>query len=67
MLIDTLAISPIDGRYEKKTSSLRTHFSEAALISYRIKIELLYLEMIIDAVKIRISVFAIIFVVNWYS
>ncbi len=46
MLIDTLAISPIDGRYEKKTSSLRTHFSEAALISYRIKIELLYLEFL---------------------
>ncbi len=45
MLIDdTLAISPIDGRYKKKTSSLRTHFSEAALISFRIKIELLYLE-----------------------
>ena len=44
MLIDdTLAISPIDGRYKKKTSSLRTHFSEAALISFRIKIELLYL------------------------
>jgi len=44
MLIDdTLAISPIDGRYKQKTSSLRTHFSEAALISSRIKIELLYL------------------------
>lgn len=45
MLIDdVLAISPIDGRYKKKTSSLRTHFSEAALISSRIKIEILYLE-----------------------
>lgn len=41
---EVLAISPIDGRYSKKTSSLRTHFSEAALISFRIKIELLYLQ-----------------------
>jgi adenylosuccinate lyase len=40
---DMLAVSPIDGRYKQKTSSLRTHFSEAALISFRIKIELLYL------------------------
>ncbi len=47
MLIDdTLAISPVDGRYRKKTSSLRTHFSEAALISLRIKIELLYLRQL---------------------
>jgi adenylosuccinate lyase len=47
MLIDdTLAISPIDGRYKQKTSSLRTHFSEAALISSRIKIELLYLRFL---------------------
>lgn len=40
---DVWALSPIDGRYLGKTSSLRTHFSEAALISSRIKIELLYL------------------------
>lgn len=47
MLIeDTLAISPIDGRYKTKTSSLRTHFSEAALISHRIKIEISYLELL---------------------
>lgn len=43
---NALAVSPIDGRYLGKTSSLRTHFSEAALISSRIKIELLYLRLL---------------------
>lgn len=43
---NALAVSPIDGRYLNKTSSLRTHFSEAALISSRIKIELLYLRFL---------------------
>ena len=43
---NALAVSPIDGRYLSKTSSLRTHFSEAALISSRIKIELLYLRFL---------------------
>ncbi len=45
---DTMAISPIDGRYRKKTSSLRTHFSEAALISFRIKIEISYLHALAE-------------------
>lgn len=40
------ALSPIDGRYKNQTSSLRTHFSEAALISFRIKIELTYLRFL---------------------
>lgn len=43
---NALAVSPIDGRYLNKTSSLRTHFSEAALISSRIKIELIYLRFL---------------------
>ncbi|MCZ2357473.1 MAG: adenylosuccinate lyase [Bacteroidia bacterium] len=38
------AISPLDGRYYHKTNQLRKYFSEAALIHYRINIELLYLE-----------------------
>ncbi|HPS40728.1 MAG TPA: adenylosuccinate lyase [Candidatus Woesebacteria bacterium] len=50
---DALAISPIDGRYRKKTSSLRTHFSEAALISSRIKIEVLYLKALSASKIIR--------------
>lgn len=50
---DMLALSPIDGRYKNKTSSLRTHFSEAALISFRIKIELLYLRSLSESQIIR--------------
>ena len=30
------AITPIDGRYFKKTSALQEYFSEAALIKYRV-------------------------------
>jgi adenylosuccinate lyase len=35
-------ISPIDGRYAEKTSSLKDFFSEAALIRYRIIVEVEY-------------------------
>ena len=37
------AISPIDGRYRSKVSILENYFSEYALISYRVKVEILYL------------------------
>ena len=37
------AISPIDGRYSKKTESLQKYFSEEALIKYRILVEVKYL------------------------
>ncbi len=36
------AVSPIDGRYGSKTQSLREYFSEAALIKYRILVEVEY-------------------------
>ena len=36
------AISPIDGRYIEKTSTLQCYFSESALIKYRIKVEIEY-------------------------
>jgi len=36
------AISPIDGRYRNKISSLSDYFSEEALIKYRVKIEIEY-------------------------
>ena len=36
------AISPIDGRYQSKTSELSTFYSEAALIKYRVKVEIEY-------------------------
>lgn len=33
------ALSPLDGRYARKLDSLRNYFSEAALIKYRIQVE----------------------------
>jgi adenylosuccinate lyase len=37
------AISPIDGRYQNKTRSLRPYFSDFALVRYRVKVEIEYL------------------------
>ena len=34
------AISPIDGRYKTKTEKLKDYFSEAALIKYRLRVEI---------------------------
>ena len=34
--------SPIDGRYSEKTESLKQYFSEAALIKYRLLVEVEY-------------------------
>ncbi len=36
------AISPIDGRYNDKVKALSPYFSEAALIKYRVKVEIDY-------------------------
>lgn len=36
------AISPVDGRYRAKTENLADYFSEAALIRYRIRVEVEY-------------------------
>ena len=36
------AISPIDGRYRRVTKDLAQYFSEAALIQYRLKVEIEY-------------------------
>ncbi|HMI76984.1 MAG TPA: lyase family protein, partial [Buchnera sp. (in: enterobacteria)] len=38
------AISPIDGRYEKKTVCLRSIFSEYALLKFRVQIEILWIK-----------------------
>ena len=35
-------ISPIDGRYSQLTEKLKQYFSEAALIKYRVYIEIEY-------------------------
>ncbi len=37
-----LAVSPIDGRYERQTEVLRQFFSEYALIKYRVRVEIEY-------------------------
>ena len=45
MTFDNLtSISPIDGRYSDKTSSLKLIFSEFGLIKYRLLIEVSWLE-----------------------
>jgi len=52
------ALSPLDGRYLDKTKILRSYFSEAALIKYRIKVEILYLielTRFLDKEKISLS------------
>ena len=36
------AISPVDGRYHKATAALSGYFSEAALIKYRVRVEIEY-------------------------
>jgi adenylosuccinate lyase len=36
------AITPIDGRYNNKTSELQTYFSEGALIKFRVQVEIEY-------------------------
>lgn len=40
--MELLAVSPVDGRYHNKTAVLSEYFSEAALIHYRIKVEVEY-------------------------
>ena len=43
MNLDLLtAISPIDGRYRRKTEALAEYFSEYALIKYRVRVEIEY-------------------------
>ncbi len=54
MILSTLnAISPIDGRYYKKTNSLSAYFSEFALIYYRLTIEIRYFESLAANDKIH--------------
>ncbi len=35
-----LAVSPIDGRYQRRTRTLQAYFSEFALIRYRVRVEI---------------------------
>jgi adenylosuccinate lyase len=41
-LSELTAISPIDGRYRRVTKDLGNYFSEAALIKYRVRVEIEY-------------------------
>lgn len=43
------AISPVDGRYHKHTASLSEYFSEAALIKYRVYVEIEYFIALVEA------------------
>ena len=42
------AISPVDGRYRKQTLELAAYFSEAALIQYRVRVEIEYFIALCD-------------------
>lgn len=41
-------ISPVDGRYSEKTTPLKAYFSEAALIKYRLRVEVRYFLALCD-------------------
>jgi adenylosuccinate lyase len=43
------AISPVDGRYRRQVESLGQYFSEAALMRYRVRIEIAYLLHLAEA------------------
>tara|TARA_B110000285_G_scaffold77754_1_gene89534 strand:+ start:3159 stop:4514 length:1356 start_codon:yes stop_codon:yes gene_type:complete len=43
------AISPIDGRYQGKTSELQTYFSEFGLIKYRVIVEVEYFIAMVES------------------
>lgn len=43
------AISPIDGRYQRKTNELQPYFSEFGLIKYRVVVEVEYLIALVEA------------------
>lgn len=43
------AISPVDGRYRRQVEHLAAYFSEAALIRYRVRVEIAYLLHLVRA------------------
>src|SRR5919205_2404150 len=47
------ALSPLDGRYARAADPLRDYFSEQALIRYRLKIELQWLQALAEERAIR--------------
>jgi adenylosuccinate lyase len=53
------AITPIDGRYASKTSSLISYFSEEALIKYRVQVEIEYFIALVELKLPQLSSFDI--------
>lgn len=51
------AISPVDGRYRKTTENLSTYFSEAALIKFRVLIEIEYFIALVELPLPQLSTF----------
>ncbi|HEX5477468.1 MAG TPA: adenylosuccinate lyase, partial [Burkholderiales bacterium] len=47
------ALSPLDGRYARTADPLREHFSEQALIRYRLRVELAWLQALASEPGIR--------------
>jgi adenylosuccinate lyase len=47
------ALSPLDGRYARTVDPLREHFSEQALIRYRVRVELAWLQALAAERSIR--------------
>src|ERR1043165_6269380 len=47
------ALSPLDGRYARTADPLRPYFSEQALIRYRVRVELAWLEALAAERSIR--------------
>ena len=43
------AISPVDGRYQSKTSELQPYFSEFGLIKYRVIVEVEYFIAMVES------------------
>ena len=53
------AVSPIDGRYISKTSRLQEYFSEAALIKFRVKVEIEYFIALCNSSIIQLNHFPV--------
>ena len=53
------AISPVDGRYRNTTANLASYFSEAALIKYRVMVEIEYFIALVEYPLIQLSNFDI--------
>jgi adenylosuccinate lyase len=51
------AISPVDGRYRSKTKELALYFSEAALIRYRVQVEIEYFIALVELPLPQLSQF----------